>query len=71
MKVFFTILICRLLRFVGKLIGKGSSFPGQVALKLCPDILSRVQLPACWRLRLREFAQQESWMSRSCCPIPL
>ncbi|MBQ1617337.1 MAG: DUF1727 domain-containing protein, partial [Ruminococcus sp.] len=46
MKVFFTILICRLLRFVGKLIGKGSSFPGQVALKLCPDILSRVQLPA-------------------------
>ena len=46
MKVFFTILICKLLRFVGKLIGKGSSFPGQVALRLCPDILSRVQLPA-------------------------
>ena len=45
MKVFITILICKLLRFVGKLIGKGSSFPGQVALKLCPDILSRVQLP--------------------------
>ena len=45
MKVFFTILICKLLRFVGKLIGKGSSFPGQIALKLCPDILSRVQLP--------------------------
>lgn len=45
MKVFFTILICKLLRFVGKRIGKGSSFPGQVALKLCPDILSRVQLP--------------------------
>ncbi len=45
MKVFFTILICKLLRFAGKLIGKGSSFPGQVALKLCPDILSRVELP--------------------------
>ena len=45
MKVFITILICKLLRFVGRLIGKGSSFPGQVALKLCPDILSRVQLP--------------------------
>ena len=46
MKVFFTILICKLLRFVGKLIGKGSSLPGQIALKLCPDILSRVQLPS-------------------------
>ena len=45
MKKFFTILICKILRFAGKLIGKGSSKPGQVALKLCPDILSRVQLP--------------------------
>ena len=45
MKVFITILVCKLLRFVGKLIGKGSSFPGQIALKLCPDILSRVTLP--------------------------
>ena len=45
MRVFFTILVCKLLRFVGKLIGKGSSLPGQVALKLCPDILSRVKLP--------------------------
>ena len=45
MKVFFTILVCKLLRFVGKLIGKGSSLPGQIALKLCPDILSRVSLP--------------------------
>ena len=45
MKRFFTILICKLLRFAGKLIGKGSSKPGQVALRLCPDILSRVKLP--------------------------
>lgn len=45
MKTFFTILICKLLRFAGKLLGKGSSLPGQVALKLCPDILSRVELP--------------------------
>ena len=45
MKVFITILICKLLRFVGGVIGKGSSKPGQIALKLCPDILSRVQLP--------------------------
>lgn len=45
MKVFFTVLICKLLRFAGKLIGKGSSFPGQIALKICPDILNRVKLP--------------------------
>ena len=45
MKKLFTILICKLLRFVGGLVGKGSSLPGQVALKLCPDILSRVSLP--------------------------
>lgn len=45
MRVFFTILVCKLLRFAGKLIGKGSSLPGQIALKLCPDILSRVKLP--------------------------
>lgn len=45
MKVFFTILVCKILRFIGKLAGKGSSLPGQIALKLCPDILSRVKLP--------------------------
>ena len=45
MRVIFTILVCKLLRFAGKLLGKGSSLPGQVALKLCPDILSRISLP--------------------------
>ena len=45
MRVFLTILICRLLRFAGGLVGKGSSMPGKVALRLCPDILSRVKLP--------------------------
>ena len=45
MRVFFTILICKLLRFAGGLIGKGSSKPGQIALRLCPDVLSRVKLP--------------------------
>jgi UDP-N-acetylmuramyl tripeptide synthase len=39
------ILVCKLLRFVGKLVGKGSSLPGQYALKLCPDVLGRVELP--------------------------
>ena len=45
MKKFFAILICKLLRFAGNIIGRGSSLPGQIALKICPDILSRVKLP--------------------------
>lgn len=45
MKKFLTILITKLLRFAGKLISRGSSKPGQVALRLCPDILSRMELP--------------------------
>ena len=42
---FITILLCKILAFVGKMIGKGSSLPGKFALKLCPDILTRLQLP--------------------------
>ena len=45
MRMFLAILVCKLLRFVGKLVGKGSSLPGKYALKICPDILRRVQLP--------------------------
>lgn len=45
MKKLLAIFICKLGRFVGKLIGKGSSMPGRFALKICPDILARVQLP--------------------------
>ena len=45
MRLFFAILLCKLLRFAGGLIGKGSSLPGQFALKLCPDALGRVELP--------------------------
>ena len=40
-----TIVLCKLLSFVGRLIGKGTSLPGKVALKLCPNILSRLCLP--------------------------
>ncbi len=40
-----TILVCKLLAFAGKLLGRGSSLPGAIALKLCPDILSRLTLP--------------------------
>ena len=45
MKKLLAIVVCKLLRIVGKLMGKGSSLPGQFALKICPDILSRVKLP--------------------------
>lgn len=45
MKKLLAIIVCKLLRIVGKLVGKGSSLPGQYALKICPDILSRVELP--------------------------
>ena len=45
MRTFLAIVVCKVLRFVGKLVGKGSSLPGKYALKICPDILSRVQLP--------------------------
>ena len=44
MKV-LTIIVCKLLAFVGNLVGKGSSLPGKIALKLCPNILSRLTLP--------------------------
>lgn len=40
-----TILLCKLLAFAGKLLGRGSSLPGKIALKLCPNILSRLTLP--------------------------
>lgn len=39
------ILACKLLRFVGGLLGKGSSLPGQIALKLDPNILRKITLP--------------------------
>ena len=45
MRKLLAIVVCKLGRFVGKLIGKGSSMPGKFALKICPDILKRVQLP--------------------------
>ena len=40
-----TILVCKALCFAGRLLGRGTSLPGAIALKLCPDILSRIRLP--------------------------
>ena len=45
MKLFLAVVVCKVLRFIGGLIGKGSSLPGQFALKVCPDVLGRVRLP--------------------------
>ncbi|MCM1165892.1 MAG: MurT ligase domain-containing protein [Lachnospiraceae bacterium] len=45
MRKFFTILICKLAYFAGHLIGRGSSLPGEIALKMYPDILSKIKLP--------------------------
>lgn len=45
MKKILAILLCKLAHAVGKPLGKGSSLPGKLALKLCPDILSRLTLP--------------------------
>ncbi len=45
MRMFFTILVCKLAYFLGHLIGRGSSLPGEIALKIYPDILSKIKLP--------------------------
>ena len=45
MVVFFAVIICKILHFIGKRIGKGSSFPGKFVLKLFPGVLARLHLP--------------------------
>ena len=45
MKRLLAILLCKAMRVAGKLLGRGSSLPGQAALKVCPDVLGRVKLP--------------------------
>ncbi|MCL2662512.1 MAG: MurT ligase domain-containing protein [Oscillospiraceae bacterium] len=45
MKVFLAVFICKTLYFLGKRVGKGSSLPGKVALRLFPDVLGCLSLP--------------------------
>ena len=40
-----TIIVCKLLVFLGSLIGRGSSLPGSIALRLDKNILSKLSLP--------------------------
>ncbi len=44
-RVFTAILVCKIIRGLAKLAGRGSSLPGKYALKICPDILSQLKLP--------------------------
>jgi UDP-N-acetylmuramyl tripeptide synthase len=39
------ILICKILRFAGKIFRRGSSFPGCIALKIDPNILEKIKMP--------------------------
>ncbi len=39
------IIVCKILSVIGKILGKGSSLPGKIALKICPDILGEIKLP--------------------------
>ena len=45
MRKFLAIIVCKMARLVGAMLGKGSSMPGKIALKICPDILKKVALP--------------------------
>ena len=45
MRTLLAIVLCKALRLMGKALGRGSSLPGQIALKICPDVLGRVRLP--------------------------
>ena len=45
MRKLLAIIVCKILRLIGSAVGKGSSLPGKFALKVCPDVLSRVKMP--------------------------
>ena len=45
MRKLIAIIVAKLIYFVGGLVGKGSSYPGKIALKICPDILSQLKFP--------------------------
>lgn len=45
MRKLLAIIVCKLVRFIGKIVKRGSSLPGEFALKIDPKILSKIQLP--------------------------
>ena len=44
-KVFLAVLFCRCVRLAAKLVGRGSSIPGLITLKLFPGILGDIEMP--------------------------
>lgn len=43
MKQFLAILICKMTRFLLRLLGRGgTALPGKIALKICPDLLDKL-----------------------------
>ena len=45
MRKLLAIVVCKLAALAGRIVKKGSSKPGQLALKICPDIIARMKLP--------------------------
>ena len=45
MRKLIAIFVGKIIRFVGKLVKRGSSLPGQIALMIDPKILSKITLP--------------------------
>ena len=43
MRLFVAICVCRVLYFIGRLIGKGTSKPGDIARIVCPNVLNRLK----------------------------
>lgn len=44
MNFFFAAVICKLLYLVGKIVGKGTSKPGDIALSICPDLFKKFKI---------------------------
>ena len=44
-RVFLAVLLCKCLRFRARLIGRGSSIPGKITLKVFPNILGDIKMP--------------------------
>ena len=44
MKLFLAILIGKILKFLGGFVNRSTDLPGNVALRICPDLLSRLRV---------------------------
>ena len=44
MRLFIAILVGKILKFFGGFVGRSTDLPGNVALKICPELLSKLKL---------------------------